>query len=693
MKRKFNKIVGLFLSVAMVVLLVPAENNTFSLLNVLASDTTVLTGICGENATWEYDVYSAELKVSGSGDMYGTYRFNKYVKKAIIGEGITSISANAFDSSALESISLPNSLKTIGKEAFWGCQSLKEVSFPATLENIGDLAFEKCTSLEKINVDENNTKFSAEEGILYNKTKTELILYPAGKTVQAFIIPETVSKVGSYAFDFNQYLEELVIHADVTTLGSEEPFVCARALTNIQVDAKNEYYCSVDGSLYSKDKTKLIKYAMGKTEESFEVPDYVNTILSEAFRYSTNLKEVNIPKNVTSIEYGAFDDCDSLEKITILNPSCKINYIISTSEGLSADITLYGYSDSTAKDYADANNIAFEQLEEKEVETISIASLPKKTKFAIDDDFNSYGIAINVNYIDGTSLTRSQGFTIEGFDSSTIGEKELTVSYGGKTTTYNIEVVEKLENETISDGDTKTVDIIEKGQEYLIYFTPEVSGKYDFYSVSDSDTYGVIYDENGNTLYENDDSDAGDGNFSMSYELEAGKTYIFASKFLDEEQLGSFEVILKLSNDGETEQPSTPEQTTPEATTNPEETTTKVPTTKPQTTTKPQVTTKKITVKNTKVKKASKKKSSKKAKITLKKIKGVTGYEVKISTSSKFKKSKTITKKFKKASFTFKSSKIKNKKKLYVKARAYKKVKGRTHYSKWSKKKKITIKK
>lgn len=100
-----------------------------------------------------------------------------------------------------------------------------------------------------------------------------------------------------------------------------------------------------------------------------------------------------------------------------------------------------------------------------------------------------------------------------------------------------------------------------------------------------------------------------------------------------------------------------------------------------------------VNVGKTKVKKVSKKLTSKKAKVSLKKIKGASGYKVKISTSRKFKKKKTVTKTFKKAKFTFKSKKIRNKRKLYIKARAFRTVKGVKCFGKWSKTKKIKLKK
>ncbi|MCR5836104.1 MAG: hypothetical protein K6G88_06345 [Lachnospiraceae bacterium] len=98
-----------------------------------------------------------------------------------------------------------------------------------------------------------------------------------------------------------------------------------------------------------------------------------------------------------------------------------------------------------------------------------------------------------------------------------------------------------------------------------------------------------------------------------------------------------------------------------------------------------------VKVKATAIKSASMKKGSKKAKITLKKVKGVTGYQVSVSTSKKFTKKTTITKSTKKTSITIK--KLKADRTYFVKARCYKTVNKKANYSKWSKVKKIKIKK
>ena len=123
----------------------------------------------------------------------------------------------------------------------------------------------------------------------------------------------------------------------------------------------------------------------------------------------------------------------------------------------------------------------------------------------------------------------------------------------------------------------------------------------------------------------------------------------------------------------------------------PTEAPTAAPTEKP--TQKPTVapTTAKVKVGTAKVKSASKKKASAKAKISLKKVKGATKYQVQISTSKNFKKV-LVKKTVKKLSFTVKSSKIKNKKKLYVRAKAIKVVGKKSYTGKWSKAKKVKVK-
>ena len=117
-----------------------------------------VTGVCGDNLTWVYDMQSATLTVSGEGEMggynYRTIPWVKYktkIKNVILNEGITSLSDGSFcDCGLLETINLSLTLIKIGGEAFYDCDALKSVIIPDSVTYIETCAFSKCDNLESI---------------------------------------------------------------------------------------------------------------------------------------------------------------------------------------------------------------------------------------------------------------------------------------------------------------------------------------------------------------------------------------------------------------------------------------------------------------------------------------------------------------------------------------------------------------
>jgi hypothetical protein len=91
----------------------------------------------------------------------------------------------------------------------------------------------------------------------------------------------------------------------------------ASNLASINVSPNNTVYASVDGVLYNKDLTTLIKYPIAKAGEKFDIPESVTTIGRGAFANATNLTGVNIPESVQKIEISAFMSCSALTSITI----------------------------------------------------------------------------------------------------------------------------------------------------------------------------------------------------------------------------------------------------------------------------------------------------------------------------------------------------------------------------------------
>ena len=137
-------------------------------------------------------------------------------------------------------------------------------------------------------------------------------------SLQSVIIPTTVQYIGNYAFLSCDSLTNISIPYSVSYIGNS-PFAGCSNLTNISVNSNNPYYVSVDGNLYSRSKSDLLQYAIGKRDSSFSIPSGVKNIKFAAFYGSDYLTSVTIPSGVTTIEDEAFEDCIKLKNISISN--------------------------------------------------------------------------------------------------------------------------------------------------------------------------------------------------------------------------------------------------------------------------------------------------------------------------------------------------------------------------------------
>ena len=227
---------------------------------------------------------------------------NRKLRNYTIRQGTRSIcgsafAGNVFSSPSLQSITIPDSVTSIGVSAFAFCSSLHSVTIPESVTIIKGNPFAYCQA----RVINRSNHFTIFEGNLYTSDRRKLISYLSKE--KNFIIPDSVTSIDNSAFENCSSLQSVTIPDSVKSIG-RSVFSSCYSLQSV----------TIPDSVTSIGNNAFLNC---KSLQSITIPDSVTSIGDWAFSECSSLPSVTIPDSVTSIGDGAFWGCSFLHSVTI----------------------------------------------------------------------------------------------------------------------------------------------------------------------------------------------------------------------------------------------------------------------------------------------------------------------------------------------------------------------------------------
>ena len=272
------------------------------------------TGIYNDESNWENDVlYIDNCLIGAKISKSGAYT---------IKENTRLIAGGTFkDCSSLTSITIPNSVTSIGEYAFSGCSSLTSITIPNSVTSIGSGAFSSCSALTSINIP---------EGV----TNIESYTFENCSSLTSITIPNSVTSIGYGAFQYCSSLTSAIMGNNVTSFGDlvfqDCKSLISIVLPNTVQTIGGGLFCGCEAltsvvlpenldSLLTERHYHLGFFENCHSLSSITLPEYLIAIGDDAFYNCSSLTSIAIPNSVTSIGDGAFQWCSSLTSVTIPN--------------------------------------------------------------------------------------------------------------------------------------------------------------------------------------------------------------------------------------------------------------------------------------------------------------------------------------------------------------------------------------
>ena len=300
----------------------------------------IASGTCGKSGSslnWSLDS-SGTLTISGTGEMedYGPGNsaapwstYSESIRTLTFEDGITRIGKQAFFTcSNLDgSLTIPNTVTSIGKYAFSGLNFTGTLQLSENLTTIEDEAFYSCDG------------FSGTLSIPSSVRTIGELAFAHCYGFEKIVIPNGVTSIGEAAFEFCYGVDRgsLTVPASVSSLGAFA-FSHMGGITEFLVESGNTHYSVKDGVLFDKTQRTLVMYPDEKAGSQYIIPDGVTEIADGAFEDSgnsvwvENLRSVVFPASISKIGYFAFVNCGcndyyfkgnapSIEKLDVFSPA------------------------------------------------------------------------------------------------------------------------------------------------------------------------------------------------------------------------------------------------------------------------------------------------------------------------------------------------------------------------------------
>ena len=300
---KPKRLISLLVAVCMMITMLP-----LSAVTAFAADTSAPTGGTASDGTdtykYEYTVNDGNATITKFLGPVGSANPNFYDIKIpselgghpVTGLGEYSFAANPYDGhqgnplcSKIRSVTIPQSVTSIGKRAFDGCSALTTLSLGEKIKTIGNYAFENCTSLTGVTIPQSVTSigYYAFEGCT---------------NLNPLTIKGPITSMGNYAFAGSTYLTSLTLYDDIQTIGNFA-FLGSTSLKTVTLP---------------KNLTSIGEYAFARCSEleSITIPENVKTINPKTFADCSKLEYIILPAGLTTFD-------DSLENC---RPECVIYY-------------------------------------------------------------------------------------------------------------------------------------------------------------------------------------------------------------------------------------------------------------------------------------------------------------------------------------------------------------------------------